>query len=135
MRRTTENLLAIAGILMLVLLFIAALSDARASGNDIYIDNSTHYYSEPESSVGGSYTGIDNDEFDKGMAISAAGDTCVFDYAPGWQGCVGGGFYESQSALNGSLVTRIDQIMIRSNVGCDTDWDNCAIGIGGSWHF
>jgi hypothetical protein len=81
------------------------------------------------------FTGMDNEEFDKGMAMSAAGDTCVFDYAEGWQGCVGSGWYGSQSALNGSLVTRIDNWAVRVNLQTDTDFDEQAVGVGGSWHF
>lgn len=105
------------------------------------IDNSVtnnHYYGtndSGDSSIVEIYSGMDSEEFDNGMAMSAAGDTCVFDYAQGWQGCFGGGWYGSASAINGSLVTRVDNFAMRVNIQSDTDFDEQAIGVGGSWHF
>ncbi len=80
-------------------------------------------------------SGVSNSELDKTRAMSAAGDTCVFDYAVGWQGCFGGAWAGSESAINGSLVTRVDDFMIRSNIQADTDFDDYVISVGGSWHF
>lgn len=78
---------------------------------------------------------VNNDLLDDIMAMSAAGDSCVFDYAKGWQGCISGGWYGSSTALNGSLVTRIDTFMLRVNIQADTEFDEVAGGVGGSWHF
>lgn len=124
--RLMIKLLAIA-----VLAFMVGLIIAPAFAHDIIIDNSTTYYEEP----GTTHTGMGNTEFEQGMAMSAAGDGCVFDYAKGWQGCVAGGWFESQSAINGSIVTRVDRFMLRFNVQTDTDFDYQSYGVGGSWHF
>lgn len=119
--------LGLVGLLLVAMLYF------EASAHDIIIDNSTvnNYYDEQSTT----HTGMGNTEFEQGMAMSAAGDGCVFDYAKGWQGCVAGGWFESQSAINGSVVTRVDRFMLRFNVQTDTDFDHQAYGVGGSWHF
>ena len=99
---------------------------------DLTVNNEFIY---PESETEVRYSGMGNSQFERAAAMSAAGDTCVFDYAPGWQGCVGGGWYESESAINGSIVKRVDDIMLRFNLQADTDWEEQAYSVGGSWHF
>ena len=120
-----------------VILFgIAPQVMAGGYKHDIDLDltvNNEFIYPESETEV--RYSGMGNSQFERGMAMSAAGDTCVFDYAPGWQGCVGGGWYESESAINGSVVKRVDDIMLRFNIQADTDWEEQSYGVGGSWHF
>lgn len=127
------------GVIMFGVMMLLIVLDAEATGkNYINLDltiNHDYQPPPPSSETVEVYTGMDNDEFDKGMAMSAAGDTCVFDYAPGWQGCFGWGNYGSANALNGSLVTRIDNFAVRINLQSDTDFDEQAIGAGGSWHF
>lgn len=141
--KQSKIILLVAGLLFALFIYLALTDSVLAHGShghDITINN----YSYPEggstdaagtSSFTEIYRGIDSEEFDKAQAMSAAGDTCVFDYAPGWQGCIGGGWYGSQSALNGSLVTRVDNFAVRVNLQTDTDFDDQAIGVGGSWHF
>jgi len=108
-----------------------ALADGSHDHN-----TTNNYYSAPETVVTETmFTGMGNTDFEKGMAMSAAGDACVFDYAVGWQGCVGGGWYGSQSALNGSVVTRVDRFMLRFNFQTDTDFKEQTFAVGGSWHF
>lgn len=132
-----------AAVVAIVLLIVLnAFTSAEASGwhGDHNIDLTiTHEYPDndvdPLSMGGAQDSGVSDSELDKSRAMSAAGDTCVFDYAPGWQGCVGGGWAGSESALNGSIVTRVDEFMIRTNLQTDTDFDDYAIGVGGSWHF
>lgn len=112
--------------------------DAEAHDHKHNIDLTINHNYPPDDTNGiadFSLRGISDEEFDKAQAMSAAGDTCVFDYAPGWQGCVGGGWYGSQSAINGSIVTRVDNFALRLNIQSDTDFDEQAVGIGGSWHF
>lgn len=121
--------------ILAVLLTIWAGIALGGDRNYTSTETHNHYYAPPESSTTRVFTGMNNEEFDKGMAMSAAGDTCIFDYAQGWQGCFGGGWYGSRSAINGSLATRVDQFMIRVNLQTDTDFDEQAIGVGGSWHF
>ena len=136
MTQANKYLIKIIGTVTFAVMLLMIALEAAAHG--VNVDNSvTHnYYGETgSSSVTEVYRGMDSEEFDKGMAMSAAGDTCVFDYAPGWQGCFGGGWYGSQSAVNGSLVTRIDNFAVRVNLQSDTDFDEQAIGVGGSWHF
>ncbi len=104
-------------------------------GGSTVINN---YYSVPSvaaaepASVSGM---VGDDDFDMAQAMSAAGDVCVFDYASGWQGCVGAGFFGNAEAYNGSAVTRVDQFMIRVNLQADRDFEEYAVGVGGSWHF
>lgn len=110
---------------------------------DSSVTNNYYYAGEPGEAAGdvstpaprGFTTGIGSSEFNAVAAMSAAGDACVFDYAPGWQACVGGGWYGSASALNGSLATRLDQFVIRFNIQADTDFEQKSYGVGGSWHF
>lgn len=122
------------GLVLFLFITSPALADHR---HDI---NITLEYPDPAPAPGVNttteiYTGMGNTQFEKGMAMSAAGDACVFDYAAGWQSCVGGGWYGSQSAVNGSIVTRVDQFMLRFNFQTDTDFDEQAFAVGGSWHW
>jgi hypothetical protein len=138
MTETTKAKIKIFASITFVLMLLLITLDAEAGGNHDHDLNLTIEYPDYAPAPGPTtqvFTGMDNEEFEKGMAMSAAGDTCVFDYAEGWQGCVGGGWYGSQSALNGSLVTRIDNWAVRVNLQTDTDFDEQAVGVGGSWHF
>jgi hypothetical protein len=141
---TTRFLSFVAFLITVVALVnLAFISDARAHDKHGTTIINNHNYPAPQVDTNGSgdssivevYSGMDSEEFDNGMAMSAAGDTCVFDYAQGWQGCFGGGWYGSASAINGSLVTRVDNFAMRVNIQSDTDFDEQAIGVGGSWHF
>lgn len=80
-------------------------------------------------------SGVRDSDVDLSRAMSAAGDTCVFDYDPGWQGCVGAGFSGDEQAINLSTVTRYDEMMIRFNAQSDDSLDELAGGAGVSWHF
>lgn len=128
---------------LLLAAFAVGAHDITDVDVDTTIVNNYYYSEEPTETNGdgsvstpaGFNTGIGNSAFENAAAMSAAGDTCVFDYAPGWQACVGGGWYGSASAINGSMATRIDQFVIRFNLQADTDFDDQSYGVGGSWHF
>jgi hypothetical protein len=127
------------GFLVLVL-----FSDADASkwNHDHNIDLTiTQQYephdhdSDPLSISSDPSSGVGNSELDLSRAMSSAGDTCVFDYAPGWQGCGGYGWSGGEQAFNFSGVTRIDEFMFRMNLQTDKDFDEYAGSVGASWHF
>ena len=80
-------------------------------------------------------SGVRDSDVDLSRAMSAAGDTCVFDYDPGWQGCVGAGWSGDEQAINFSAAIRYDEVMIRFSVQSDDQLDEMAGGVGGSWHF
>jgi len=116
---------------LFVMLLIALISfKVGASGGLNTVNN--YYYGNEDVST--RYV-VGDTNFDMSMAMSAAGDTCVFDYAPGWQGCGGMGWYGSEQAFNGSAVVRLDQYMLRFNLQADDDFSEFAGGVGGSWHF
>ena len=117
---------------LIALLFFVSGSALAGGGHKTINYN---YETVVEQTIVNNDTGVSNKDWDTAKAMSAAGDTCVFDYAPGWQGCVGGGWSGGESALNGSLVTRIDQFSLRVNLQTDTNFDEQAYGVGGSWHF
>ena len=77
------------------------------------------------------------DDMEMVLAMSAAGDTCVFDHKDGTQGCLGAGFYGSAQAINGSLAFHFDpgNTMLRVNLQASDDLDDVAGGIGGTWQF
>ncbi len=141
MTESTKALIKSAGAIVfgVMLLLIVLGNEAKASGSrDTTTNTTNNYYQDAAAgvtSVTEVYSGMSDSTFDKGMAMSAAGDTCVFDYAAGWQGCVGGGWYGSKTALNGSIVTRVDNFALRFNLQTDTGFDEQAFGVGGSWHF
>jgi hypothetical protein len=137
----TETLVIVTsfGLMFFILFGIVAFASS-SHHNSTTINN---YYTQPAEtnqvtevtnhSITNSY--LSGDALDRSIAMSAAGDTCVFDYAPGWQGCVGAGFYGSSQGYNGSLATRIDEFMLRTNLQTDDQLDDFSIGVGGSWHF
>ena len=144
MTNTTNIKIKISGTIVFVLMLLAIIlaDEARAGGDRETTNITNNYYAYPPgdavagvTSVTEVYSGMSDSTFDKGMAMSAAGDTCVFDYAAGWQGCVGGGWYGSESALNGSIVTRVDNFALRFNLQTDAGFNEQAYGVGGSWHF
>jgi hypothetical protein len=117
-----------------LLLSPAFAHDGHHEGGDTI--NNYNYDSTFDGAQGCTDCGNDgDDERDRTRAMSAAGDVCVFDYAPGWQGCGGAGFYDNAQGYNASAVTRVDQFMVRMNVQTDDQFDKYAVGIGGSWHF
>ena len=140
-----RNTIVGAVVVVVILIITSLFTDAEASGlnqnHDHNINLTVTQEYEPQDvdplSIANDHqdSGVSDSELDKTRAMVAAGDTCVFDYASGWQGCIGGGFSGDESAINGSLVTRVDQIMIRTNIQADTDFDDYAVGVGGSWHF
>jgi hypothetical protein len=131
-----------AGVIAIIILAVIFSGDAKAGGNhghDINL-NLTYDYDPPD--VGGlsiasdnQDSGVQNSELDLSRAMAAAGDACVFDYAPGWQGCGTYGWSGGEQAFNGSLVTRVDEWMIRINIQTDIDFEEYSGAIGGSWHF
>jgi hypothetical protein len=80
-------------------------------------------------------SGISKSDFAKIGAMLNAASYCVFDYAPGWQGCVSTGFYDDAVGYNTMLATRIDNWMVRFGVQADEGFDEFSGGVGGSWHF
>jgi hypothetical protein len=93
-----------------------------------------HYYGD-EYFDDGSDNGIGNSDFSQFIAMQNSANYCVFDYAPGWQGCGSAGWYDGYTGYNLGLATRIDCWMVRFGVQTDEDFDEYSGGVGGSFHF
>lgn len=147
---TPRRLIAFtAGLLLLIIVNSAFGGNAYASNphhthgtHDQNIDvnvNITHEDNNVDTAgVNDSHSqssGVRDSDVDLSRAMSAAGDTCVFDYDPGWQGCGGLGFSGDEQAVNLSVVTRHKEVMIRFSAQSDDSLDEMAGGAGVSWHF
>ncbi len=126
-------------IKLIVLALIIALQAfvfnyAHASGNHVTVNN---YYPTEVIEIPSilQSNGISGSYIDELMAMSAAADYCVFDYAKGWQGCVSTGFFGGAVAYNLQFATRVDCWMVSFGVQADDDFGDFAGGVGGSWHF
>ena len=132
------------GLGVILVLSISFCSDAIAGGNHAQnINLNLNYKSPPIRPTAQStqvapdddYDGVGSSDFAKIMAMSMAADYCVFDYAPGWQGCVSTGWYDGHNGYNGMLATRIDNWMIKFGMQTDEDFDEYSGGVGASVHF
>lgn len=90
-----------------------------------------------ETSITNTVRSIDDDELNKIVAMSVAGDQCHHDFATfDIQGCAGIGGFHDENAAAFSIGKRFADTRILFNCSIATAFDGeAAYGCGGNWRF
>jgi hypothetical protein len=82
-----------------------------------------------------SYQSSDERDRNRAVAAALAAGSCQFDYSKGFQGCVGAGYWDDESAVSFQVGKRVDDLLLNGGVSCDTDFNQCGGSGAVNFHF
>ena len=96
----------------------------------VYASNWHHHHDQPTTNTTTNNTVINNE----GVALAIAKAQHHFDFGThSWQGSIGVGTFDSESAISFGVAKRLDRVLVNGSVGFEDGKTGAGVGI--NWRF